>query len=91
MRGKKTVTITPGMVGLVGAINVPCVFARPGPQEFLCVDFIIDCCVFRVRPYYNQVKLLKEVEKPEAYQFCGKWTPGRCPDHLKSLVDVTTY
>ena len=56
--------VTPGMLGIVASVDVPCVCHRKGmPTSFVCVDFISPTtgCRLRVRPFYHQIEAYSKV------------------------------
>jgi hypothetical protein len=46
--------IEPGMVGVVARVDIPAVTRN---KSFLCFDFTIEGHVYRLRPWYDEVKI----------------------------------
>lgn len=59
-RGTPAVHFTPGMIGVIGAADVPYVMTPGGrDRSFVCVDFVAEGKEYRTGLDYNNLKLVK--------------------------------
>lgn len=81
--GRPTQYFRPGMIGVVGATNVPCVnrayIERNGTSDYACVDFIgQEGAPQRCGLYYNNIRL---VEPPALETFLAEILRQASPRH----------